>query len=162
MLEFNCASACQSEPAEVKGGDGGKAPSGTQAVCSTVLTMKKKKKNRHRRAARNFFSPTPPPTQGCNYKSVPFLPRKKEAGHKEHSCQICLFSKGLQASKCQWGKNSWEAERFINKPALTPVLTLWTRHSTLTFPHLSSSCKIYTKKKKGKQPLGGGRAIGGS
>ena len=46
MLEFHCASACQSEPAEVKGGDGGKAPSGTQAVCSTVLTMKKKKKKK--------------------------------------------------------------------------------------------------------------------
>lgn len=39
VLEFKCACACQLEPAERKGGDGGgRAPSGTKAVCGTVLT----------------------------------------------------------------------------------------------------------------------------
>lgn len=38
VLEFKCACACQLEPAERKGGDGGgRAPSGTKAVCGTVL-----------------------------------------------------------------------------------------------------------------------------
>lgn len=39
VLEFNGASACQCEPAEGKGGDRGRAPSGTKAVCGIVLTV---------------------------------------------------------------------------------------------------------------------------
>lgn len=37
MLEFKCACACQLEPAERKGGDGGgRAPGGTKTVCGSV------------------------------------------------------------------------------------------------------------------------------
>lgn len=38
MLEFNCAFASQSKPAEGRGGDRGMAPSGTKAVSGTVMT----------------------------------------------------------------------------------------------------------------------------
>lgn len=47
VLELNGASAGQSEPAEGKGGDRGRAPSGTKAVRGAVLTVKKQQKNRH-------------------------------------------------------------------------------------------------------------------
>lgn len=105
MLELNGASAGQSEPAEGKGGDRGRAPSGTKAVRGAVLTVKKTAKKQALSCGLKLFiapspanPPAPPPPQGCNYKSAPFLFRKKGGRHKEHSCQMCLFSKGLRAS----------------------------------------------------------------
>lgn len=89
VLEFNCASACHCEPAERKGGDGGGSEWHSVDYGKTGIIM----------PAETFSPPIP---QGCHYKSASFpLSHKKGGGHKAHSCQICLFSEGLRASKCQ-------------------------------------------------------------
>lgn len=90
VLEFNGASACQSEPAEGKGGERRRAPSGTKAVCDTVLTVKKKKTCIVVLA--ETFSRSPrAPTQGCNYKSPLPSPVKGRRAQRTFLPNLPLF-----------------------------------------------------------------------
>lgn len=106
MLEFNCASACQSEPAEVKGGEGGKAPSGTQAVCSTVLTMKKKKKTGIDVLPETFSPPPRPPPKAVIINLFLFSPVKRKEGTKNIPAKSVSFLKDCKLPNANEGKTA--------------------------------------------------------
>lgn len=121
MLEFNCASACQSESAEGKGGGQGKGSEWHQSCLWYSVDRENKQTNKKTQALscrlKLFIAPpphsrSPPKAEIINLS--PFSPIKREAGTKNIPAKSA-FLKDFKLPNANGGKNSLEAERLINK-----------------------------------------------